>query len=83
MFRATPCPRWYGDFFRVATNAVPHDFTISQRPPRRGGRNDPQIVERTGLDESTAWKMNVGLVGFQCAGLLLAIIIMWLYPITR
>lgn len=50
---------------------------------RGGGRNDPQIVERTGLDESTAWKMNVGLVGFQCAGLLLAIIIMWLYPITR
>jgi GPH family glycoside/pentoside/hexuronide:cation symporter len=44
---------------------------------------DPQIVERAGLDESTAWKMKAGLVGFQCAGLLLAIAIMWLYPITR
>jgi Na+/melibiose symporter-like transporter len=27
--------------------------------------------------------MKVALVGFQCAGLLLAIIVMWLYPITR
>ena len=27
--------------------------------------------------------MKVGLVGFQCVGLLLAIVIMWLYPITR
>jgi hypothetical protein len=27
--------------------------------------------------------MKVALVGFQCAGLLLAIAIMWLYPITR
>jgi len=44
---------------------------------------DPQIVERTGLDESTAWKMKFGLVGFQCVGLLLAIVITWLYPITR
>ena len=44
---------------------------------------DPQIVERAGLDESTAWKMKAGLVGFQCAGLLLAIGMMWLYPITR
>jgi len=44
---------------------------------------DPQIVERAGLDESTAWKMKAGLVGFQCAGLLLAIAIIWLYPITR
>jgi Na+/melibiose symporter-like transporter len=44
---------------------------------------DPQQVDRTGLDKSTAWKMKVGLVGFQCAGLFLAIIIMWLYPITR
>jgi hypothetical protein len=43
---------------------------------------DPQIVERASLDESTAWKMKAGLVGFQCAGLLLAIGIMWLYPIT-
>jgi Na+/melibiose symporter-like transporter len=44
---------------------------------------DPQIVDRTGLDEDTAWKMKAALVGFQCAGLLLAIAIMWLYPITR
>lgn len=44
---------------------------------------DPQLVDRAGLDETTAWKMKVALVGFQCAGLLLAISIMWLYPITR
>lgn len=44
---------------------------------------DPQVVDRAGLDEHTAWKMKVALVGFQCAGLLLAIAIMWLYPITR
>jgi GPH family glycoside/pentoside/hexuronide:cation symporter len=44
---------------------------------------DPQIVDRSGLDEATAWKMKVALVGFQCAGLLLAIAVMWLYPITR
>ena len=44
---------------------------------------DPQIVEKTGLDEATAWKMKAALVGFQCAGLLLAIAVMWLYPITR
>lgn len=44
---------------------------------------DPQLVDRAGLDETTAWKMKVALVGFQCAGLLLAIIIMRLYPITR
>jgi hypothetical protein len=35
---------------------------------------DPQIVECAGLDEFTAWKMKASLVGFQCAGLLLAII---------
>ena len=44
---------------------------------------DPQIVERTGLDEATAFKMKAAVIGFQCAGLLLAIAIMWLYPITR
>ena len=44
---------------------------------------DPQLVDRAGLDETTAWKMKVALVGFQCAGLLLAITTMWLYPITR
>jgi GPH family glycoside/pentoside/hexuronide:cation symporter len=44
---------------------------------------DPAVVERTGLDEATAWRMKFALVGFQCAGLLLAIAIVWLYPITR
>ena len=27
--------------------------------------------------------MKAALVGFQCAGLLIAIAIMWIYPITR
>jgi glycoside/pentoside/hexuronide:cation symporter, GPH family len=44
---------------------------------------DPALIERAGLDESTAWKMKVFLVGFQCAGLLVAIAVMWAYPITR
>jgi GPH family glycoside/pentoside/hexuronide:cation symporter len=44
---------------------------------------DPDIVDRAGLDEATAWKMKAALVGFQCSGLLLAIAIMWLYPISR
>lgn len=44
---------------------------------------DPSVVERAGLDEGTAWRMKAALVGFQCAGLLLAIGIMWLYPISR
>ncbi len=44
---------------------------------------DPELVERAGLDEATAWKMKVALVGFQCAGLLLAMGIMWMYPISR
>jgi GPH family glycoside/pentoside/hexuronide:cation symporter len=44
---------------------------------------DPQIVERAGLDEATAWKMKAALVGFQCAGLLVAIGLVWLYPISR
>jgi GPH family glycoside/pentoside/hexuronide:cation symporter len=44
---------------------------------------DPQLIEQAGLDESTAWRMKAALVGFQCAGLLLAIAVMWLYPITR
>jgi Na+/melibiose symporter-like transporter len=44
---------------------------------------DPQLIEQAGLDEATAWKMKVALVGFQGAGLLVAIAIMWLYPISR
>jgi GPH family glycoside/pentoside/hexuronide:cation symporter len=44
---------------------------------------DPQTVERAGLDEATAWKMKAALVGFQCAGLLVAIALVWLYPISR
>lgn len=44
---------------------------------------DPTVVDQTGLDEATAWKMKVALVGFQCAGLLLAMGIMWMYPISR
>ena len=42
-----------------------------------------RLVARSGLDEGTALKMKVSLVGFQCLGLLLAIAVMWLYPITR
>ena len=44
---------------------------------------DPQLVEHSGLDADTAWKMKVALIGFQCAGLLVAMGIMWLYPISR
>jgi GPH family glycoside/pentoside/hexuronide:cation symporter len=44
---------------------------------------DPHMVEKAGLDETTAWKMKMALVGFQCTGLLVAIVIMRLYPITR
>lgn len=44
---------------------------------------DPATVESTGLDDLTAWKMKLALVGFQCAGLTLAMVILWTYPITR
>ena len=44
---------------------------------------DPAKVEQPGLDEATAWKMKFALIGFQVVGLLLAIAIMWFYPITR
>jgi Na+/melibiose symporter-like transporter len=44
---------------------------------------DPAKVEQSALDEATAWKMKVALIGFQVVGLLLAIAIMWFYPITR
>jgi hypothetical protein len=39
---------------------------------------DPQIVEHTGLDEVTAFKMKLAVIGFQCVRLLLAIVIKWL-----
>ncbi len=44
---------------------------------------DPGKVEHLGLDESTAWRMKVCLVGFQSLGLILAIALMWYYPISR
>ena len=44
---------------------------------------DTAKVEQAGLDEATDWKMEFALIGFQVVGLLLAIAIMWLYPITR
>jgi GPH family glycoside/pentoside/hexuronide:cation symporter len=44
---------------------------------------DPGIVDRAGLDEGTAFKMKAALIGFQCVGLLLAVAVIWLYPITR
>ena len=44
---------------------------------------DTAKVEQTGLNEATGWKMKVALIGFQVVGLLLAIAIMWFYPITR
>jgi GPH family glycoside/pentoside/hexuronide:cation symporter len=43
---------------------------------------DTTNVEQSGLDESTAWKMKAALIGFQIAGLVLAMAIMWLYPIV-
>ncbi len=44
---------------------------------------DPQVVDSVGLDEATAVKMKALLVGFQSLGLLLAILMMWFYPISR
>jgi GPH family glycoside/pentoside/hexuronide:cation symporter len=44
---------------------------------------DPGVVASSGLDEGTAFKMKAALVGFQCIGLVVAIAVMWLYPITR
>jgi GPH family glycoside/pentoside/hexuronide:cation symporter len=44
---------------------------------------NPDTVASAGLDAATAWKMKAALVGFQCAGLLISIAIMWFYPITR
>jgi biopolymer transport protein ExbB/TolQ len=41
------------------------------------------VVASSGLDEGTAFKMKAALVGFQCIGLVVAIAVMWLYPITR
>ncbi len=44
---------------------------------------DPLIVAESGLDDATAFRMKVLLVGFQCAGLLIAIAAMACYPISR
>ncbi len=44
---------------------------------------DPAIVAESGLDEATATRMKLALIGFQSAGLLLSIVLMWLYPISR
>jgi len=44
---------------------------------------DTAKVGQSALDEATAWKMKFALIGFQVVGLLLAITIMWFYPITR
>lgn len=44
---------------------------------------DPTKVEQSGLDEATAWKMKLALIGFTVIGLVVAMAIMWLYPIIR
>lgn len=44
---------------------------------------DPVVVQASGLDESIALRMKTYLIGFQSLGLLLAIGLMFLYPITR
>jgi GPH family glycoside/pentoside/hexuronide:cation symporter len=44
---------------------------------------DPQVVDASGLDEATAVKMKALLIGFQSLGLVLAIFLMWFYPISR
>lgn len=44
---------------------------------------DQHAVDAAGLDEGTAIKMKALLIGFQALGLLIAIVLMWLYPISR
>ncbi len=44
---------------------------------------DPAVVDATGLDEATAMRMKLALVGFQSVGLVLSIGLVWLYPISR
>jgi GPH family glycoside/pentoside/hexuronide:cation symporter len=44
---------------------------------------DQHAVDASGLDDATAIKMKTLLIGFQSLGLLIAIVLMWLYPISR
>jgi GPH family glycoside/pentoside/hexuronide:cation symporter len=44
---------------------------------------DQSVVDSAGLDDATAIKMKAFLIGFQALGLILAIGLMWLYPISR
>ena len=44
---------------------------------------DPIVVDASGLDEATAVRMKIFLIGFQVLGLLLSIFLMWFYPISR
>jgi GPH family glycoside/pentoside/hexuronide:cation symporter len=44
---------------------------------------DPTKVEQSCLDEATAWKMKLALIGFTMIGLMVAMAIMWFYSITR
>lgn len=44
---------------------------------------DPVVVEETGLDESVAIAMKGLLIGFQVVGLIIAMILIWYYPISR
>jgi glycoside/pentoside/hexuronide:cation symporter, GPH family len=44
---------------------------------------DPSIVDSSGLDEATAVKMKILVVGCQTLGLIAAIALFWFYPITR
>ncbi|MGC1479443.1 MAG: MFS transporter [Chthoniobacterales bacterium] len=44
---------------------------------------DPAVVDAAGLDEATAVRMKLALVGFQSLGLVLSIGLIWLYPISR
>lgn len=44
---------------------------------------DQHAVDASGLDEGTAIKMKALLIGFQALGLVIAIVLMWRYPISR
>lgn len=44
---------------------------------------DAATVAETGLDEATAFRMKAFLIGFQSLGLVIAILLMLKYPITR
>jgi len=44
---------------------------------------DQHSVDASGLDEGTAVKEKALLIGFQALGLVIAIVLMWLYPISR